>query len=133
MAEATKPCPMCGETILEVAKKCRYCGEWLDRSARPREPAPGALDRMLMPVGRPASAIAAGYLGLLSFFPLLGILMGLLGVIFGIRALRLINGNDELSGRGRAWFGIIVGGLMTLFQIWVIVMIVLEESSRNSQ
>ena len=26
----TKPCPMCGEKILVVAKKCKHCGEYLD-------------------------------------------------------------------------------------------------------
>ena len=26
----TKPCPFCGEQIMETAKKCKHCGEFLD-------------------------------------------------------------------------------------------------------
>jgi hypothetical protein len=116
MSTATKSCPLCGEQILEVARKCRYCGEYLDPSARPREEPPSAVERALLPVGRPASAIVAGYMGLLSFFPLLGFFAGICGVVTGIMALKKMNADPSLSGRGRAWFGIIAGGILGLLQ-----------------
>jgi hypothetical protein len=127
--QATKPCPYCGEEILAVARKCRYCGEYLDPSARPPEPPPDGVDRLLMPVGRPGSAIAAGYLGLLALFPVVGLVFGLLAVITGRIALRTLRQNPHLLGRGRAIFGIVVGGLSVLLHVGVLLAVLLAQLS----
>ncbi len=80
---------MCGEPIQTVARKCRFCGHYLDPAARPAAATEfGTLERAMIPVGRPASAIAAGYMGLFALFPFLGIPAGILGVILGIIALK---------------------------------------------
>jgi Domain of unknown function (DUF4190) len=133
MSEETKPCPYCGESILAVAKKCRYCGEYLDPSGRPAPPPPDIATRMLLPVGRPGAAIAAGYLGLLSCFPFIGALCGILGIILGWRALKQIKANPSLSGAGRAWFGIVFGCIGILIWTPMIVIMLLRPWEKSEK
>ena len=112
-----KECPYCRESIRLAATKCRYCGEDLDETRRRKRSSPSTTDRMLLPVGRPFSAIAAGYCGLIGIMPLLGLPFAIGGVCFGFYALQVIKKDPELSGSGRAWFGIVMGGLMTLVSL----------------
>jgi hypothetical protein len=61
-------------------------------------------------------AVAAGYLGIFSFM-CMGPLLGIPAIICGILALR----KKELGGAGRAWTGIICGGLTTLATLVLLV------------
>ncbi len=124
MSAATKTCPVCGEEVLAVARKCRFCGEYLDAHAARQSHVPAsAVDRLVMPVDLPGSAIAAGYLGLGALFPLIGLPLGVFAIVCGVRALQRIELDPTLHGSGRAWFGIIAGVLGTV--VWGLGVVVL--------
>src|SRR5262249_54852053 len=93
-----------------AARKCRYCQEYLDPGLRAAAAVPDDLARFLTPAGRPASAIAAGYLGLFSLLPFFGIF----AIISGLSPLRTRRRDPHLLGRARAWFGLVMGIVMTL-------------------
>jgi len=65
--------------------------------------------RWVLPVGRSAWAMAAGYLGIFSIL----LVFGPLAVGAGILGLRQIGREPYLLGRGRAIFGIVAGSLAT--------------------
>ena len=70
---------------------------------------------LLAPVNvRNALAVAAGYLGIFSFF-CFGPLLGIPAIICGALALK----RKHLGGAGRAWTGIIAGSLGTIIYLLV--------------
>jgi hypothetical protein len=75
------------------------------------------LVRALLPVGRSAWAIAAGYLGIFSLL----LLPAPLALVTGVLAVRDIRRNPSRHGLGRAWFGIVMGLLGTVVLAWVVV------------
>ena len=80
-----------------------------------------AVDRFIVPGGRPASAIAAGYLGLFSLLPFFGIF----AIIVSLVAFRDLKQNPQLHGRGRAWFGLVMGIVTTVaYMISIIVALI---------
>lgn len=106
----TKACPFCRQIIREAARKCIHCGRMVDGSAPPAQPfGSGAAERMLLPVGRSGWSIAAGYLGLFAVLPF----FGLLAIIVSLIALAHLKNRPDLAGRGRAWFGLIMGVIFT--------------------
>jgi hypothetical protein len=70
-----------------------------------------------VPVNRSGWCIAAGYLGLFAVI----ILPAPFALVVGIIGLRDLRRHPELRGKGRAWFGIVMGGLFTILLLAVIV------------
>lgn len=71
----------------------------------------------LIPVNRTGLSIAAGYAGL---FALL-IVPAPIALVLGVLALRDLSHKPTVAGRGRAWFGVLTGGLGTLVLIgWML-------------
>jgi hypothetical protein len=92
----------------------------------PHPPPGGGTDpamRWLIPIDRSGWAIAAGYLGLFSFF---GGFLGPVAVIVSIVAIRDIKKHPDRHGMGRAIFGLIAGIIGTIILAFVIVAIVAD-------
>lgn len=64
-----------------------------------------------VPINRSGMAVAAGYLALLA---------APFGVVAGVLALHDIKRNPHKLGKGRAWFGIVYGGICTPVFIWIV-------------
>lgn len=85
--------------------------------------------RMLMPVGRSAWAIAAGYAGLFSFI-LIGAPFALIFGILGIREIRKSRLTEQPKfGMGRAIFGVVTGALVCLILISIAIAIAMENGA----
>ena len=59
-------------------------------------------------------ALAAYYVGVFSLIPCVALILGPLGIIFGIIGLRRVNANPELKGTGHAIAGIVLGSITSL-------------------
>jgi hypothetical protein len=104
-------CPFCGKLIPDIAVDCPQCGSYLGEDGRmvTGRGRPDEVLQWLVPIGRSGWAIVSGYLALGGFVPLFGIAFGLAAALTGLLALRSLRKRPHLGGRGRAWFGIIVG------------------------
>ena len=82
--------------------------------------------RLLLPVGRSALSIIAGYLGLFSLL----VVPAPIALVVSILAIRDLKKHPELHGMGRAVFGLILGILGTLFLVAMTVGLLSEAARR---
>ncbi len=73
--------------------------------------------RLLVPIGRTWQSIVAGYLGLVAIIPPLS----LAAVAMGAWALADLKQRPNLTGRGRAWFGIIGGTICVVLHLGLLI------------
>lgn len=108
-------CIHCGTANQPERRTCASCGAILIAASGPRIE-DSAIVRASLPVGRPAIAILAGYVGLFALFlpP-----FAPFSIALGILALRKIKRTPGTYGKGRAWFAIIAGAL------WLAVIVVI--------
>lgn len=107
-------CSHCGTKISENSNICYRCGHPVESGSQgnavDRE---AATLRWCVPLGRSGWAIAAGYLGLLSFIPFIGVM----AIICGFLGLLSIAKDPQKLGKGRAWFGIVSGSGFTILYL----------------
>lgn len=108
-------CRNCGFKMPDKAVICVRCGTAVaQKPVAMASKQDDTVIRLLIPVGRSTMSIIAGYLGLLSIIPPLG----LFALIVGVLAIRDLKKHPEKKGLRRAWFGTIIGGIMTLFYLF---------------
>lgn len=111
-------CQKCGAQIaVDQAVICVKCGAPIQMTAATGDE--NAAIRMILPVGRSCLSLIAGYLGLLSLIPGIGVL----SIVVGLLAIRDIKSHPEKHGLGRAWFGVVAGGISLLF--WLLFFVAL--------
>lgn len=81
--------------------------------------------KWVLPVGRSGLAIAAGYLGLFSVL----LVPAPFALVCGLLAVRDLKQHPAKGGRGRAWFGLIAGGIGTLALFGLLLAAALEPRS----
>jgi hypothetical protein len=73
---------------------------------------------------RNGMALAGYYVGVFSLIPVIGLILGPLGIIFGIVGLRRVGRNPEIKGTGHAVTAIVLGGIGALYN-WGFVILML--------
>ena len=109
-------CSKCGSPLQEGAAFCSSCGtkvfaggvSSLRGMTEKKYLSDNAGMRFVLPIGCTGWAIAAGYCGLCSFIPFLGILLAILSIIFGSIAIAVIRRNPHKHGIARIVIGWII-------------------------
>ena len=112
-------CPSCGALNDDARAACVMCDAALT-------PVPGAEEEVgvvgrMIPTANPA-ALTAYYAGIFSLVPFLGLLLGPLALVLGVKGLKAAPAVPGQVGRVHARIGLILGILTSLANWGVVVM-----------
>lgn len=103
-------CQHCGAQLKDDYAICLNCG-CKNKDSLDEESTFETACRWIIPVNRTILSICAGYLAIMAIaIPILAPL----ALLIGILALVDLKKHPEKLGRGRAWFGVIIGGIVTI-------------------
>jgi predicted acyltransferase len=116
-------CPYCGAANDDNNFRCTKCKQVIQPAVPTvvtSDLSDSAAMRMLLPIGRSGLAIAAGYAGLFAIL----LIPAPLALLLGILAIRDLKKHPKKYGRGRAIFGLVMGGVCTLLLCFVMAQII---------
>ena len=111
-SQTEKPCPMCGESILAVAKKCKHCGSMLDGTQNAQNVTVTGKD----PFAEYHTPIQGKKKGKLTFIGICGIGFGILAMVASISGCLV--GNNPNAGEGLLWTFLVGLGFMVASSLW---------------
>jgi hypothetical protein len=117
-------CQKCGQQNKENNFKCTRCGFVLHSQPQQYVVVEDGTMGGLIPKNNP-KALCAYYLGIFSFIPFFGIILGIAGLILGIGGLRHAKKHPEARGKIHAWIGIIMGGFFAAVYTLIFVLIII--------
>ena len=106
-------CQYCGSQLCQGLAVCANCGRRLAVVQSSPNLGDSTMVRFALPIGCTPLSIIAGYLGLFS----LTLILAPVSMIVGILAIRDIKAHPGKHGLGRAWFGVIMGGVFSILAV----------------
>jgi len=107
-------CQKCGEKNLENNFKCTRCGFVLHNTVRPQYCVTDDNTMGGLIPYKNAQALWAYYCGIFSLIPFVGIPVGVIALVLGLKGLKYAALHSEAKGKAHAWVGIVLGGLCAL-------------------
>lgn len=115
-------CQKCGTQNDDNNFKCVKCGEVLHSVEKIKVVIEDDGFGRMIPKNN--YALISYYLGLFSFFPFIGLILGIAAVILGIKGLQLAKKQPESKGKIHSWVGIICGGFFTGLYLFLLIMMI---------
>ena len=85
---------------------------------------------VIIPYKNPC-ALVAYYLGIFSFIPMIGLILGIAAFVLGIMGLKHAKANPGARGRVHAWIGIIAGGFFALVYAALTILMIIGIASHQ--